>query len=144
MAEMDTTGLDELMLSLEEVADLPDEVVLEMLQAEGQVLREAQIRSIQSTFGPERTHQLEQSLTVDEKLRTGWTGAAGRYLLLAPKGNRKEGPRNAEVAFIQEFGAPRRGIRATQWMRLANEGAAEQAVNAAAQVYDRYLEDHNL
>ena len=55
-------GLDALILGLEELAALPDEVLLEMLEAEAEVIKAAQVRSIQETFSAQRTHQLEQSL----------------------------------------------------------------------------------
>ena len=123
-------GLDALILGLEELAALPDEVLLEMLEAEAEVIKAAQVRSIQETFSAQRTHQLEQSLKVNSTM--------------TPSGTRENGVRNAEVAFVEEFGAKNRGIPAHQWMRRANESAADDAVEAAARVYDQHLEDKGL
>ena len=43
MAKLSVDGLDGLMLSLEEIASIPDDVVQAMLDAEAQVVEEAQI-----------------------------------------------------------------------------------------------------
>ena len=135
-------GLDALILGLEELAALPDEVLLEMLEAEAEVIKAAQVRSIQETFSAQRTHQLEQSLKVNSQLRRSRNGYA--YITMTPSGTRENGVRNAEVAFVEEFGAKNRGIPAHQWMRRANESAADDAVEAAARVYDQHLEDKGL
>lgn len=52
--------------------------------------------------------------------------------------------RNAEVAFIHEFGAPARGIKATQSMRKATERAAADVTEAERQVYEAWLYRLNL
>lgn len=43
MASLSVDGLDDLMLSLEDVAAIPDDVAAAMLDAEAQVVEEAQI-----------------------------------------------------------------------------------------------------
>lgn len=134
--------LNELILDMEELASLPDEIILQMLEAEAEVVKAAQVRSIQETFSQDRTHQLEASLKVNRTLRRARDGSA--YITMTPSGVRTNGVRNAEVAFVEEFGAKNRGIPAHQWMRRANESAADDAVEAAARVYDRYLKEKGL
>lgn len=133
-------GLDALILDLEELSELSDDVLREMLEAEAEVVRAAQVKSIQATFSADRTHQLEASLKTGRMRRRD--GEA--FLYLTPSGTRENGVRNAEVAFVQEFGARGRNIPPRQWMRKANESAADEAVQAAAQVYDRHLRSKNL
>ena len=43
MAKLSVNGLDDLMLSLKEIAEIPDPVAEQMLNAEAQVVEEAQI-----------------------------------------------------------------------------------------------------
>jgi len=43
MAKLSVDGLDDLILSLEEIAAIPDDVAAAMLEAEAQVVEEAQI-----------------------------------------------------------------------------------------------------
>jgi hypothetical protein len=169
MAEFNCVGIDGLMLSMQEIMDLPDDVILKMLQAEGDVVAEAQRRQIDKLDLVD-TGQMRDSIAVDKKLRSAgrYTGQTIRYIEVYPQGDRKnadgsvkestrkfkkrrrgetESTRpvtNAEVAFIHEFGAPGRNIKPTMWMRTANEAAADEAVAAAMEVYDDYLKKQNL
>lgn len=169
MANFDSAGMDGLILSLQEIMELPEDVVLEMLQAEGEIVADAQRKKIRE-LGLVDSEQMLDSITVDEKLRsTGrYFGRPIRYINVYPKGTRKKKDgstqtavrkfrkrkkgatgsvrevTNSEVAFVHEFGAPGRNISATQWMRAANEGAADKAVDAAMKVYDKFLKSKNL
>lgn len=169
MANFNTTGIEGLELSLEEVADLPEDVLLEMLEAEGEVIQRAQVKKIRELDLIE-SHQLEESIVVDRKLRGNgrYSGSTTRYILVYPKGVRKKtdgstqttrrhfkkkragktesvhDTTNGEVGFINEFGAPRRGIGPAQWMRTANEEAADEAAQAAMRVYDAWLKRKGL
>lgn len=46
---------------------------------------------------------------------------------------------NNDVGFVHEFGAPRRGIPAKQWMKTANEKAADEIAEAETREYDEWL-----
>lgn len=143
MAEFTEYGLDQLRLSLEEIADIPEGVLLEMLSAQGEVVKQGQERRLAGMkWKDESTGQLARSIQVSGKLKRG-AGAPALYVY--PQGVRRDGKtRNAEVGFLQEYGAPRRGVEGRQWMRLANEESAEEAVRAAAEVYSRWLEGEGL
>ena len=146
MANFNVTGLGGLALSLEEVADLPEDVLLEMLSAEGEVIKTAQVQKIEALHLVD-SGQMRDSITVDDRLRGkgGYAGGTTRYINVYPKGIRKDRKsRNAEVAFLEEFGAPRRGIAPRNWMRTANEEAADRATQAAAEVYDCWLKGKGL
>lgn len=144
MARMEIDGLDDLELSLKEIADLPESVLLGMLEAEGQVIRSAQERRLQGLgFGEESTGQLAGSIDQTHRLKRDSKGVPG--ITVYPKGVRRDGKtRNAEVGFILEYGAPMRGIAPRQWMRVANEEAAGEAASAAARVYDAWLKSKGL
>lgn len=140
MASFDEMGIDGLRLSLEELADLPEAVLLDMLKAGGEVVKRAQSSELAASA---RTHQLEQSISVSGRLKRDRAGTPG--ISVYPQGIRRDGrTRNAEVGFIQEHGAPRRGIKPTQWMRKANAKAEEGAVRAAEKVYQDWLDGLGL
>lgn len=156
------------MLSFQEVMELPEDVLHEMLQAEGAVIADAQRKKIQELDLVD-SGQLRDSIAIDEKMKGDVRlGGTIRYINVYPKGTRKkkddsaqtatrkfkkrrkgktESVRevtNSEVAFVNEFGAPGRNIPATQWMLVANEEAADSAVDAAEKVYDNFLKSKNL
>lgn len=134
-------GIDELCLSMEELADLPDEVLDEMLMAEAEVAVEAQKR-VGRRMGVEDTGMTLNSIRVAKKTKK--SAAGGRYVEVYPAGRNKKGNRNTEVAFINEFGASERNIASRPFMRKANEECADEAVDAAARVYDAFLRSKNL
>ena len=140
MASFNATGIDGLRLSLEELADLPEAVLLDMLKAEGEVVEQAQ-RGELAAFA--RTHQLEQSVSASGELKRDRAGTP--YISVYPKGVRRDGKtRNAEVGFVQEYGAPRRGVKPRQWMRRANAKAEGAAARAEEQVYQDWLDGLGL
>lgn len=144
MASLETSGIEELELSLEEVADIPDDILLAMLEAEGEVIATAQEQHLKKlSFRDDATRQLEGSITVTHKLKRGSGGSP--HISVYPGGMRKDGKtRNAEVGFMVEYGAPRRGIAPRTWMRTANEEAADEAAQAAMRVYDAWLKRKGL
>lgn len=136
MASFSTMGIDDMSLSLEELADLPEDILLAMLEAEGEVVKQAQVSEL-AAFA--RTHQLEQSIDMSHKLKRDRAGTPG--ISVYPGGVRRDGKtRNAEVGFIREHGAPRRGIVPAQWMRKANSKAETEAAQAAEKVYRNWLD----
>lgn len=165
MARIDTNGLDALMLSMEELSDIPDGVIDDMLSAGGEVIAKAHAEELQS-MGLVKTGKLKSSIKVFHKRSKGV-----RYVLVYPDGTHhtydgrshsytkmnwgragntqstsggSKTATNNEVGFIHEFGAPRRNIPASQWMRVSNEKHADEAVDAAKRVYDDYLTSKGL
>ncbi len=161
-----SNGLEELILDLNELAEMPDDIVFDMLEAAGEVVVEAQKKQLDK-MGLVDTTTLRDSIEIDHKRK-----AKGnmRYINVYPHGphhkyhsrvktkayqRSKHGrtytygggdkeASNAEVAFVHEFGAEGRNIPASQWMRTANEGCADEAVDAEFRVYDQYLKSKNL
>ena len=148
MAKITTDGLDELIFALDEVAAMPVEVIDKMLVEKAKVIQAAQKKKAKEFFGQEdpSTRQLEHSITIG---KAKGSGKAERWLTVYPRGVRTDGEArrkvtNSEVAFVHEVGAPRRKIKAKQWMRAANEGAAPAATEAAFKVYDAWLKSKKL
>lgn len=140
MAELTTSGLDELLEDLGSVAEIPDAVVLEMLSAEAEVVAEAQAQEARA-MGVLDTGRTAESITFDKKLKTT---ADGKAIYVYQKGTRSDGSKRrvAEVAFINEFG--KKGQPGRPFIRTANEKAAEAAEKAALAAYDDFLKSKNL
>ena len=144
MARVEFSGIDELSLSLKEVAELPDEVIDAMLDARADVIVEAQRESAKRMLvGPYAKGDTARSIKKGKpKLRDGH-----RILYVTPTGSRKHSDgakptRNAEIAFVNEYGT--RDIPARSFIRTANETCADAAVAAEFEVYSRFLEEKGL
>ena len=159
MATMTTTGLEELALNMNELANIPQRVIDEMLMAGGEVIRtghqtELRSQSLVDTgclISAVQIHKKRHSVTEHYVLvypygmhhtynarsssytKMNW-GRSGRTM---SKGGGLKKATNNDVGFVHEFGG--HGNRASQWMRIANEKYIEKAVDAEFKVYDQYL-----
>lgn len=173
MATFSVNGLDEFALSMQQVAELPDDVIDEILEAGSEVVVKAQREKLlelglydNESNGP----HLADSIKVHKKRSAKFAGDKGRYVLIYPTGkhgqyqrklklktykNSKHGrtytvggdqqeTTSSEVGFIHEYGAPRRNIPAKHWMQAANEESAAATTAAQAAVYNKFLESKNL
>lgn len=140
MAKLSVNGLDDLMLSLKEIASIPDDVAADMLGAEAEIVEQYQLGSASTMLrGPYSTGQTAASIGRTEvKKKAGGI----RQMYVYPQGKNDKGVRNAEVAYINEYG--KRGQPARPFIAVANEAAATPAVEAAAQIYDEFLKSKNL
>lgn len=143
MAEFSCNGLDDLMLSLQEIAAIPEEVQDEMLQAGADVVAQAQREKVKAYGiydGSSPKHVADTIKPGKVKLKKGQ-----RVIYVTPSGSRRRGKsvtRNAEILFVNEYG--KRGQKARPAIRDANEACAEQMVNAQMTVYDKHLRSKDL
>lgn len=140
MAEIGFEGLTELMLDLEDVANIPQDVQDEMLSAQADVVAAAQKEKARA-YGVADTGLLISSI----KKGRPKTKKGVRVIYVTASGSRRRGKttvRNAEIAFLNEYGTKHQ--RARPFIRDANEASAEAATAAAMQVYDKYLQSKNL
>ena len=141
MAEFKAVGLDELALSLQEIAEIPEDIQDEMLRVQGNIVAQAQRESAQR-YGIQRTGTLIRSIKPG-KVKLDKHG--NRVLYVTPVGSRVRGGKkttNAEIAFLNEYGTRRQ--RARPFMRDANERSAEAATQAAADIYYRWQDSRGL
>lgn len=140
MAEISTSGLEELLSDMEAIAELPDATILEMLTAEAEVIAEAQAAEARAMDVVDKGITAG-SITFDKKLKTT---ADGKAIHVHQKGSRSDGSRRRveEVAFINEFG--KKGQPARPFINTANARKGDEAVQAAAEVYDNFLKSKNL
>jgi len=161
-------GMSEVLLSMKEIAEIPDDVANEMLQAGGAVVKAAQQREIRAAL-QQRTGNLANSITVTPKV--GYRdGGLTRFVTVYPYGKHhtynkrvkvkaykrsKHGrtyttgggtgtATNNDVAFVHEYGSKKRGIEAKGMIRRANESSAQAATDAQYQVYDNWLKSKGL
>ena len=143
MAEFSCNGLDDLMLSLQEIAAIPEEVQDEMLRAGADVVAQAQREKVKAYGiydGSSPRHVADTSKPGRVKLKKGQ-----RVIYVTPTGSRRRGKsvtRNAEILFVNEYG--KRGQKARPAIRDANEACAEQMVSAEMAVYDKHLRSKDL
>jgi len=138
MASMTITGLDEYAFSFKELATLPDTVLKAMLQAEGEVIKRGQSQTAASMLqGPYYRGGVVSGIRLGKYKRN-----AGNATMYVTFEGSQHGNRIAEIAFINEYG--KHGQPARQFIREANERYAEEAVDAAARVYDQYLTSKGL
>lgn len=168
MAKFNAQGIEGLELSLKEFAEIPDDVVEEMLDAASEVVVAAHKQKIQS-LGLVDTGKLVNSIKAHKKAGSRSNGFH-RYVLVYPTGkhnsyNRKKVTKvyknskhgrtydvggdvknvtNNDVGFVLEYGAPKRGKRAYQWMRSANEESADAVAGAEFAIYDKWLKTKGL
>ena len=145
MADFRCDGLDSLLADMRALAELPDEVVDGMLNAGADVVVEAQKRKIRSygiyaTDNQATKHVADSVKKTDVKLQRD-----ARVIYVYPQGTRRRGKsttRNAEIAFINEYG--KQGQKARPAIRDANEECAESTTAAQAKVDDEWLTSKNL
>lgn len=170
MAKFNAEGIDGLLLSMEEFAALPDEVVEDILDAGANPVVDEQKRMLKS-MGLYKSHKLYDSIQGFSKVGK-LDGQQKRYVLIYPygirgyyisriqqkfgyatkfragrhytTGGKRTAVTNNEIGFIYEFGAPKRKIPAKQWMKKANINAEEAVVRAEFAVYDRWLKSKDL
>ena len=143
MASFEVNGIEGFVLSMQEMAKLPDHVVDDILEAGAEVVKKAHTEAIATQL--KNTGKLLGSPTIFLKHNGG-----KRYALVYPGGihhtyraKRGKGEaRNADVGFVHEFGG--HGNKPLQWMRTANEKCAEEMTEAEAKAYDEWLKTLNL
>lgn len=141
MATFDSDGLDDLMLSMSELAAMPDSIKDEILNAQADVVVEAQKQTARS-YGVEDTGLMVEKIK-KTKAKTDKHGV--RSIHVYPQGSRtRHGTktRNAEIAFENEYGNADQTAR--PFVRDANERSADETTAAGADKYDSWLKSLNL
>lgn len=166
MAKFSMLGLEDLELSMQEVAQIPGNVMDEMLNAQADIAMEAQraeAKKLGKYQGYSATHNNFRATSLTNQLpgqvKSYSTGTLARSIKKRSKvdkdgrafveiyfsGSRKRGKtrtRNSEIAFLNEFGT--RTINARRFIWVANEKIADKANAAAMAIYDRWLKSKDL
>ena len=129
MARFTSEGFNELSEFFGNISDIPDDVTDEMLLAQADIVEKAQIAK-GAAYGVMLTGVTLSSIKVGKIVRSG----GSKSIKIVPEGSNADGNRNAEVAFLNEFGVPSKGMAARPFISDANEEAADPATDAAAQI----------
>ena len=146
MAELTHDGLDGLIKSLQELADIPPEVQDDILNAQADIAVAAQKRKIRAygiyDLNSRSTAHVANSI---KKGKVKLTKDGYRAIYVTAAGSRRRGKtttRNAEILFVNEYG--KKTQRARPAVRDANEECADEVAAVALQIYDKFLESKNL
>lgn len=137
MGKLTVNGFDALSDDLAALAALPDDVIEQMLLAEAEIVEEEQ-RAAAKEMGVYDSGVTAGSIKKNKVKKT----ASGKSITVSPQGTNDRGDRNAEVAFINEYG--KKGQPARPFIRTANERAEKKAVEAGEKVYTDFLDSKNL
>jgi len=140
MAELTVNGMEGLMLSMQELANIPEDVQDEILNAQADVVIAAQQKKARA-YGLHDTGLMIRKIG-KTKVKNK---ADGKVIYVYPQGSRKRGKtvtRNAEIAFVGEYGT--RSQRGRPFVRDANEESAEATTQAGAAVLSRWQESKGL
>lgn len=144
MGRLTVNGIDALSDDFAALARLPESVIDGILDAEAEVITRAQREEIEKQWsGPHSLGISSKSIKKGKAKKD----KDGRSLSVYPQGTRKRGgqtTRNAEIAFINEYGAPGRHIAARPAIDAANKKKEEEAVAAGERVYNQFLDSRNL
>lgn len=139
MARLEINGFDDFMDDLMALASMPDSVTDGILDAEADVITEAQKKTMAEMWkGPYSTGDTARAVKKG-KVRKN---SSGKYITVYPQGRNRKGERHAAVAFINEYG--KRGQPGRPAIRTANEQAADKAVAAGEKVYNDFLGSKKL
>lgn len=137
MAGFNFSGIQKLIDDLSDLADMPDSVTDAMLNAEADIVADAQRRSAKS-MGVYRTGETAASIKKTKIKKTD----DGKSISVSPQGTNKKGNRNGEVAFVNEYG--KIGQPARPFIRTANEQAEPAAVQAGEKILNDFINSKNL
>lgn len=133
MAKIQFDGLADISALFEGLARMPDELLDDMLNAEGDVVVPAQKEKMRLMWtGPYSTGKTAESL----KKGTPKTQSDGRVMHLDFAGSH-HGTRNAEIAFINEYGKTNQPARPA--IRESAEECADRAAEAAADALEKWI-----
>lgn len=132
-------GADELAVALREASDIPEDVKFKAMYAAADIVAAEQKRvgEEKEVRDPESNVHILDKIKVNEpKIEKD-----GASITITFSDTRKRGnttTRNAEIAFINEFG--KNGMQARPFISVANKKAQERAWDAAADVIHDYIE----
>lgn len=133
MARFDTSGLDDLIKQMQRLGQDEGPIAEEMVNASVEAIREEWRKSAEK-HGHRDTGALIESIGFGPgPIRSGNIVFRDVY----PQGKDAKGTRNAEKAFILNYGTSR--IPASYWIDEADENSAQPVQEACQRIWDRFL-----
>ena len=138
MATFDSSDWDAFGLTMEEIANLPRDLLDEMLMAECEVLAEGQAQKAREMLqGPYYAGAVAGAVHINQPKASSDGVETDITFVGSQHGNRL-----GEIAYINEYG--KHGQPARPFILTSNEEKLDSAINAAAAIYDKYLAEHGL
>ena len=134
MARLEMDGFDELLAEMKRMGELSGEVADKMLMAGAEEVKKAWRQSAKRV--PHRVSgDLIESIDYARKPKT-----AGdiRTIDIYPQGKDRKGVRNAEKAFILNYGTKTR--TASHWVDDADRASGEPVMQAMTEIWGKHLE----
>ena len=132
MADFNVTGLDDVMKEMMSHQQAAEEAIPEMLNAGAEILVNAQKGEIKSRKLVDTGAMLNS--VKGDKIKKDKDGNS--YIDVYPKGKDRKGVRNAEKAFIAEYGTSK--LPARPWMRTANAKCSEEITITEKEIWDKH------
>ena len=142
MGRLTVSGLDALSDDFAALARLPDSVVEGILEAEADIIVAEQQHQVGAQWQGQYSEKISAKSIKKGKVKKD---RDGHSLSIYPQGTRKRGKqstRNAEIAFINEYG--KRGQPARPAISTANTKKEKEAIDAGERVYNQFLDSRNL
>lgn len=138
MATFSFDGVGDLMLSMQQIAEIPEDVQAEMLNTEADIVLNA-IKSKGEAYGVHRTGETLAHIRKG-KVKRDKDGNLCVYITF--NGKNAKGTRYAEIAFINNYGKKNQAARPFFTDGIA--ASEDQAAKKADAVYDEWLQSKNL
>lgn len=138
MATFSFAGVGDLMLSMQQIAEIPEDVQAEMLNTEADIVLNA-IKSKGEAYGVHRTGETLAHIRKG-KVKRDKDGNLCVYITF--NGKNAKGTRYAEIAFINNYGKKNQAARPFFTDGIA--ASEDQAAKKADAVYDEWLQSKNL
>lgn len=138
MPEISFDGLEGLMLSMKEISVIPDEVKDAMLEAQADFLAD-EIRKRGEGYGVQDSGDMLASIKKG-KPKKGKNG--GRQIAVSARGRRKNGVRNSEIAFLNNYGT--RHQKARPFWTDAEKASESTMSKISSEIYSDFLKSKNL
>lgn len=133
MARFDTSGIDDIIDDLIRMGEEGKEVGDEMLMAAAEEVKQAWEESAEK-YDLRKTGDMINSINYSSKPKD--VGGV-RTIDIYPQGKDRKGVRNAEKAFVLNYGSS--SIPATHWVDEADETSAPKVQKAMEDIWDKFI-----
>ena len=138
MARFDTKGLDNIIGSMKRVGELSGAIADEMLIAGAEEVKQAW-RQAAKIHGHVETGDMHDSIGYSRKPKTV---NDIKSIDIYPQGKDRKGKRNAEKAFILNYGTKKRP--GSHWVDTADALSAEPVTRVMTEIWTKHLESEEL
>lgn len=143
MASFSVSGVDEIASAFTKSANVPEDIKIKVLESMGEVVLQAQKQEGEQWKDKDPFYDGQTHFIDAIKLKKPKLEGDGGSVKITFDGKRRRGrkeTRNAEIAFINEFG--KKNFPARQFIKKANEKSADKASNAGADVLHNWIESN--